>query len=50
METTSTMTAVDLRALWNEMNAQTMSVECRKDTWDDTWDDDCCCCLGGYSK
>lgn len=50
MEKTSSMTAVDLRELWNEMNTETMSVGCRKDTWDDSWDDDCCCCLGGYSK
>lgn len=50
MEATSTMTAVDLRTLWNEMNSETMSVGCRKDTWDDDWDDDCCCCVGGFSK
>lgn len=50
MKTTSTMTAIDLRALWNEMNTETMPVGYQNNTWDDSWDDDCCCCVGGYSK
>ena len=49
---------VNLKELWNELNAETMNENSDfapprrswEDSYDDNWDDDCCCCVGGFSK
>ena len=39
---------IDLRELWDTLNAETKITSSQHDTWDDNYDD-YVCCVGGYS-
>lgn len=39
---------VDLKELWEALNAETMGDALQHDAWDDDYDD-YVCCVGGYS-